>query len=263
MMELYYASGSLCAQKVRLVLAEKNLEWKPHPINLLTFENLQPDYMRLNPKGVVPTLIHENHVITDSAVIIRYLDEHFSPRLTPAEPTLQEKMNCWIDLQNQFPMSKVMYGNFRGIEGVVLRRSLHIKEKILPRLMQTNPDLKEQYVAKLEDLRQLNSTIQDAKTMQRINATIEPLLDRVETQLSQTQWLCGSTYSLADTVWTAILNRLDELKFGHFWKNGARSALDSYFNGLKARPSFKTAIQSDKMPLPILLSGLGNVLLGI
>lgn len=260
MLELYYASGSLCAQKVRLVLAEKNLEWKPHAVNLLTFENLCPNYMRLNPKGVVPTLIHDDRVITDSAVIIRYLDERFPPKLTPAEPELQEKMNDWIDSQNQFPMSKVMYGNFRGIEGIVLRRSLHLKEKMLPRLMQTNPDLKEQYATKLKDLRQLNSTIQDAKAMAEINATIEPLLDRVETQLSQTQWLCGSTYSLADTVWTAVLNRLDELKFGHFWKNNARSALDSYFNRLKARPSFKTAIQDDKMPLSMLLSGLGILL---
>jgi glutathione S-transferase len=149
------------------------------------------------------------------------------------------------------------------MEGVVLRRSLHIKEKMLPRLMQTNPDLKEQYAAKLKDLRQFNSTIRDAKAMAEINATIEPILDQVETQLLQTQWLCGSTYSLADTVWTAVLNRLDELKFGYFWQHDARPALDSYFNRLKARPSFRTAIRDDKMPLPMLWSGLGRILLGI
>lgn len=67
---LYHASNSLCSQKVKLVLAEKNLEWKSHLINLLTFENLQPSYMRLNPKGVVPTLLHDDRVITDSATIV-------------------------------------------------------------------------------------------------------------------------------------------------------------------------------------------------
>ena len=45
MLELYYASESLCSQKVKLVLAEKDLEWRSHPLNLLTFENLQPSYI--------------------------------------------------------------------------------------------------------------------------------------------------------------------------------------------------------------------------
>ncbi|NJL41659.1 MAG: hypothetical protein HC899_36970 [Leptolyngbyaceae cyanobacterium SM1_4_3] len=94
MLELYHALGSLCSQKVKLVLAEKNLEWKSHPLNLLTFENLQPSYIQLNSKGVVPTLIHDGKVITDSATIIRYLDEQFPhPKLIPAEPALVEKMS--------------------------------------------------------------------------------------------------------------------------------------------------------------------------
>ncbi|KAB8315948.1 glutathione S-transferase family protein [Tolypothrix campylonemoides VB511288] len=264
MLELYYASGSLCSQKVKLVLAEKNLEWKHHSINLLTFENLQPSYIRLNSKGVVPTLIHDGKVITDSAVIVRYLDEQFPhPRLIPDEPALLERMLCWIDLQDKFPMLEVMYGNFRGIEGVVLRRSVQIKERMLAQLIQTNSELKEQYAAKLKDIRQLNSTIRNAKEIEGINTKIEPLLDQLEAQLSQTNWLCGATYSLADTVWTAVLNRLDELGFGRLWENSTRPALGSYLNQLKARPSFKTAIQDDKMPLPMLLLGLRKTFLGI
>ena len=113
-LELYSASGSLCSQKVKLVLAEKDLEWNNHLLNLLTFKNLQPSYIQLNPQAVVPTLIHNNTVITDSAVIIRYLDEQFQDRiLTPVDPKLQEKMNSWIELQNQFPMRELMYGNYR------------------------------------------------------------------------------------------------------------------------------------------------------
>jgi glutathione S-transferase len=232
MLELYNASGSLCSQKVKLVLAEKNLEWKNHLINLLTFENLQPSYIRLNPKGVVPTLIHDSKVITDSAAIVRYLDEQFPhPRLTPAEPTVQEKMEGWINLQNQFPMRELMYGNYRGIEGAILRRSVHIKQKLLPQLMQANPELKEQYEAKLRDVRQWNLSINDVNEMVSINARIEPILTQLEEQLSQTTWLCGATYSLADAVWTAVLNRLDELKFGHLWADDTRPALKAYLRG--------------------------------
>ena len=163
--ELYSASGSLCSQKVKLVLAEKNLEWKNHLLNLLTFENLQPSYIQLNPQAVVPTLIHNNTVITDSAVIIRYLDEQFQDRiLTPVDPKLQEKMNSWIELQNQFPMRELMYGNYRGIDGIVLRRSVQIKEKLLSRLMQTYPELTQQYAFKLQDVKQWNSIIQSDRS---------------------------------------------------------------------------------------------------
>ena len=263
MLELYDASGSLCSQKVKLVLVEKNLEWKNHSLNLLTFENLQPNYIRLNPKGVVPTLIHEGQVITDSVTIIRYLDEQFPyPLLTPAEPLLQEKMKGWIDLQNQFPMRELMYGNYRGIEGAVLRRSVQIKQKLLPQFMQENPELKEQYAAKLDDVRQWNARIQDVNEIAAINVRIEPMLAQLEAQLSQTDWLCGASYSLADAVWTAVLNRLDELKFD-LWADNTRPALKTYLSRLKARPSFRRAIQGDKMPLPMLLTGLRRIFLSI
>jgi glutathione S-transferase len=264
MLELYYASSSLCSQKVKLVLAEKNLEWKSHLLNLLTFENLQPSYMQLNPKGVVPTLVHDGKIITDSYVIVRYLDEKFPhPRLTPVEPELQEKMNSWIDLQNRFPMRELMYGNYQGIEGFVLRRSVQIKQKLLCQLMQSNSELINQYETKLNDVKQWNSTIQDAKQMASLNAQIEPILTQLSEQLEQTEWLCGKTYSLADAMWTAVLNRLDELKFGYLWADNTRRALQLYFRRLKARPSFKAAIQNDKMPLPMLLAGLRRTFIGI
>jgi glutathione S-transferase len=263
MLELYYAPGSLCSQKVKLVLAQKNLEWKSHPLNLLTFDNLRPSYIRLNPKGVVPTLIHGSKVITDSVTIARYLDEQFPhPKLVPAETTLQEKMKGWIDLQNQFPMRELMYGNYRGIEGFVLRRSVQIKQTLLPQLMQTNPELHDQYEAKLNDVRQWNSTIRDVKEIANINVKIEAMLAQLEEQLSQTEWLCGTTYSLADVMWTAVFNRLDELKFGYLRANNTGLALRKYLSRVRACPSFKT-IQSDEMPLPMILAGLRRIFLGI
>ncbi|KAM3106797.1 glutathione S-transferase family protein [Phormidesmis sp. 146-33] len=263
-LELYHASESLCSQKVKLVLAEKELEWNSHLINLLTFENLQPSYIRLNPKGVVPTLLHQGRVITDSATIVRYLDEQFPhPTLTPADSMLQEKMDRWIDLQNRFPMREVIYGNYQSIEGAILRRSIQMKERLLLRLVQANPELQEQYAIKLKDVQQWNCTVHNAAEIVNLNATIAPMLDQLEAQLSQTTWLCGNSYSLADTVWTAVLHRLDKLKFSYLWADHTRPALDSYLNRLKSRPSFNTAIQSDKMPLPMLVAGLRRVFLGV
>lgn len=100
-----------------------------------------------------------------------------------------------------------------------------MKQKLLPKLIQANPRLKEQYEAKLNDVKRWNSTIRDAKEIANLNAKIEPMLTQLEEQLRQTDWLCGMNYSLADAVWTAVLNRLDELKFGYLWANNARPAL--------------------------------------
>lgn len=264
MLQLYYASESLCSQKVKLVLAEKHLDWKGHLLNLLTFENLNPSYIALNPKGVVPTLVHDERVITDSIKIIQYLDETFPhPPLTPTAPELQELMQRWMTLQNQFPMREVMYGNYQGLEGRILRRSVQIKQKLLPQLMQAHPEFLASYEAKLKDVKQWSSTIQDRQAIASINRKIEPMLTQLETQLTQTEWLCGTAYSLADVVWTAVLNRLEELKFGDLWADSTRPALAAYFQRLKARPNFKAAIQSDEMPLPMLLAGLCRTFLGV
>ncbi len=69
MLELYHNHISVCAQKVRLVLAEKGLSWKGHHFDLRRGEHLNPDYLKLNPKGVVPTLIHDGTVLVESMAI--------------------------------------------------------------------------------------------------------------------------------------------------------------------------------------------------
>ena len=57
MLELYTHPMSPCSQKVRIVLAEKSLDWEKRHVNLAEKENLSPEYLRLNPLGVVPTLV--------------------------------------------------------------------------------------------------------------------------------------------------------------------------------------------------------------
>ena len=53
MLELYHHDISVCAQKVRLSLDEKNLAWEPHHVDLMASERVSPSYLALNPKGVL------------------------------------------------------------------------------------------------------------------------------------------------------------------------------------------------------------------
>jgi tetrachloro-p-hydroquinone reductive dehalogenase len=75
---VYNIPPSLCSQKVRLVLVEMGVPFRNHWMDIgPTAENYEPWYVKLNPKCVVPTLVHGDEVVTDSAVIMRYVAETF------------------------------------------------------------------------------------------------------------------------------------------------------------------------------------------
>jgi len=76
MLELYHSINSVCAQKIRLALNEKKPACTEHLMKL-NGDQFDPAYLKLNPNGVVPTLIHDGQAITESAVILYYLDEVF------------------------------------------------------------------------------------------------------------------------------------------------------------------------------------------
>jgi len=72
---LYNAPQSTCSQRVRFALNAKRLPFAEIKLDLLAGDQLKPDYLKLNPNGVVPTLEHDGAIIIDSSVIIEYLDE--------------------------------------------------------------------------------------------------------------------------------------------------------------------------------------------
>ncbi len=75
MLELYTHPQSPCVQKVRIVLAEKGLDWSKHHVSLPDKENLRPEYLKLNPLGVVPTLVDNGQPIIESSIISRMLTQ--------------------------------------------------------------------------------------------------------------------------------------------------------------------------------------------
>ena len=96
MIVLYHATASTCSQKVRLALAEKGLAWWGHALDLRAFDQLKPEFLALNPKGMVPVLVHEGHVLTESMVINEYLDEAFpAVPLRPADALGRARVREW------------------------------------------------------------------------------------------------------------------------------------------------------------------------
>ena len=73
MLTLYHAGTSVCSIKARLVMHETGLPWTSVELDLVRGEQVEPDYLKLNPAGVVPTLVHDGRVLVESSVIIDYL----------------------------------------------------------------------------------------------------------------------------------------------------------------------------------------------
>ena len=77
--------GSSCSQKLRVFLNLKGIEWQSHPVDLPHYENMRPWFLGINPRGLVPVLVHDGAVHIESNDIIQYLEQKFpTQRLIPA-----------------------------------------------------------------------------------------------------------------------------------------------------------------------------------
>ncbi|RIL08184.1 MAG: hypothetical protein DCC71_00075 [Proteobacteria bacterium] len=94
---LHHNGLSSCSQKVRLVLAEKGLAYESREVNLVAGEQHAPEYVKLNPNHVVPTLVHDGRAFVESSLIDEYLDEVFpDPPLAPADAAGRHAMRVWV-----------------------------------------------------------------------------------------------------------------------------------------------------------------------
>ena len=80
MLELYNFSQSTCSLKVRILLEEKGLEWTDRRLVSKDHDHLSDWYLKLNPNGVVPTLIHDGRPVFESSAILQYLEESIRSR---------------------------------------------------------------------------------------------------------------------------------------------------------------------------------------
>ncbi|MEM9880591.1 MAG: glutathione S-transferase family protein [Pseudomonadota bacterium] len=82
---LLHFAGSSCSQKTRIFLNLKGIEWQSHHVDLTKGENHTDWFMGVNPRGLVPVLVHDGDVVIESNDILVYLDETFpNPKLIPA-----------------------------------------------------------------------------------------------------------------------------------------------------------------------------------
>ena len=233
MLALYHNDMSSCAQKVRLTLAEKGLEWESRHLNLRAGEHQQDWYVKLNPRAVVPTLIDGEIVVPESNVINEYLDERFpDPPLKPAEPAGRARMRLW---------TKQLDEGVHDAGIAVLSFALAFRHQYISRgeagkeMLESIPD-----PIKRERRRDVIEKGLDSPFFRNAIARLLVLYRDMDAALSRRAWLAGDRYSIADAAFTPYVVRLDHLDVMGLLDRTPRVA--AWYDRIKARPSFQDAI---------------------
>ena len=96
MLKVYSFNNSICTQKVFITLAEKGLSYETQNVNLFANEQFTPEYLKINPKGVVPALDHDGQIVIESSLICEYIDECFPDHpLVPGDAFSRARMRLW------------------------------------------------------------------------------------------------------------------------------------------------------------------------
>lgn len=234
MLTLYHNDMSVCAAKVRMVLAEKAVQWNGIHMNLRAGDTQKPDYLKLNPNAVVPTLVHEGRVIIESTVIAEYLDDAFpQPALKPSDAFGRARMRLWTKQLDE------------GLHISVGNLSLCIAFRY-QHLQKTPAELKAYLDA-----------IPSPETRERRRQGIElglesptfaPSLKRwdrfmadAEAALTEGDWLAGSSFSLADIGYAPYLIRLEHLGLERLWRD--RPRVSAWRKRVFERPSYREGIE--------------------
>ena len=236
MLELYHHGTAVCPQRARLALTEKGLEWTGHIIDIRMGEQLTPQYLKLNPKGVVPTLVHDGNVIVETTVILYYLDDAFpAPPLQPASPLGRARARLWTKR-----VDEELHPNCG-----ILSWSTYIRRQMLSR---PPADLEEHYrkipVAAWRDLqRQCFEKGTRAPVFRAAVETYDKVLGVMEEALADGPWLAGADYSLADAAVTPYVLRLDMLGMAGMWE-GSRPRVGDWYGRIRERPSAAVALDA-------------------
>tara|TARA_Y100000588_G_scaffold79470_1_gene83106 strand:- start:140 stop:910 length:771 start_codon:yes stop_codon:yes gene_type:complete len=226
---------STCSQKVRITLAEKGQKFASHHFNLRARDQHNPDYIALNPNGVVPTIIHDGKVVYESAVIDEYLDTVFpDPSLRPNSPYERAKMRIWVK-----QLDEGLHAASATISACIAFRYQFMEGKTSDQLKETLDG----YVDPVKRERMTENVMKGVDSTffkPAINRVIK-MLDDMETVLQENSWLAGDTFSLADIAFTPYVNRVFHLQ--QDWLLESRPNTRNWFGRVCERPSFKVAME--------------------
>jgi glutathione S-transferase len=235
MIELYHFGFSTCSQKVRLVLAEKGLDFVSHEVDLLGGAQHEPEYVKLNPNHVVPTLVHDGTALIESTLINEYLDEAFPDvPMRPSDPRGRHSVRLWTKLLDEKVQAAIAVVTFAiGPRTFLLQQPAEIRDANIDAI----PD-----PAQRASRRSVIERGVEAPEFAGGLGTMVAFLNQLEATITPGSWLSGDSFGLADAAALPYVLRLDHLAMGPLLSIDARPALADWYERVRARRSFETAV---------------------
>jgi len=236
MLTLYDFGNSVCCQKVRITMRAKGLNWESVKVNLFEAEQYDPKYLKLNPKGVVPTLLHDGKAIIESTLICEYLDDTFpDPLLMPADPWLRSRMRLWSKMVDE--------GLFESVTEINFSAMFRERMRNLPE------EIREKRFQNIGDPRRRDRFISTYKLGVRSPfvkhgiAAYERAFKMLEDTLAETgPWILGRSTSLADINLMPFAARLEYLGLLNLWIKD-RPRVAAWWVMAREWPSFKAGLR--------------------
>jgi glutathione S-transferase len=246
---LYHHPTAVCAAKIRVVLAEKQLGWEGRIVDVGKGEQRRPEYLKLNPSGVVPTLVHDGNVVIESTVIGEYLDDAFSAHpLRPADAFERAQVRLWTKRED-------------GIHDAI--NTLTSVMVFCPLQRTRSTEEQAQWTAHMTDSAKRQKWIELMRDGAHANAVrlalvrLRDLIGDMERALVAGPWLAGDAFTLADSGLISFFARLDALSLDFLMSDTPRVA--DWYKRCVARPSFDAAIgQFHSDPMQMMINTFGK-----
>ena len=255
---LYHFPLSLDSQKVRQGLEELGVQWQSHPILLSAHQQFSPSYVRINSRCVVPTLVIDGKVTTDTINILDLLAARFGAanqcfEISEAE---REPVNYWVEKAAGLFIEALTYGHIEGVKkpfplgnATDSGRSHQAKVDLLSGLIETykkDPTLKAAYEKKRAVIEATKEAMAAPGQMSAIVDATRVELEDLAHQLASGQfshggWLASDAFSLADVQWGAVLYRLQWVGLQPLLLE-KDSIISAYAEKLFAKASFQTGV---------------------
>ena len=241
MITFYQFGNSVCCQKARITMAEKGLDWEPIEVNLFRNEQYRPEYLKINPKAVVPAMIHDGRTIVESTLICEYLDDVYPmPLLIPKDPYLRAQMRLWSKMVDE--------GLHEGIS------EISFSAMFRQRLKNSTPEEREVRFRNIGDPRRhdrFKSTYelgtQSPFVLYAVAAYSKAFNSMEKALAGYGPWLLGEKLSLADINMMPYVARLHYLGLLDVWI-ADKPATKAWWQRTQLLPSFVAGIVAPMKP---------------
>jgi glutathione S-transferase len=231
-LELYHSINSVCAQKVRIALNEKGVVAEDR-IMTLRGDQYEPAYLKLNPNGVVPTLVHDGAPITESSLILYYIDEIFpKPPLMPKAPSQRYRVRLYNKLIDEY-----LHNSCTILTFATAFRPAFLK--MAPEAWQAEIN-KAPLKRRAQYKRSVIEHGLDSEFVIEALAQHKKLLSSMADSLKGGPYLAGDSFSNADCAVIPYILRLELLKLAGMWDR--YPAIADWWLRMRTRPSVKAAI---------------------